>query len=134
MNNTLKQIRVNALQYSERDMAHKLGLSLEDYKRIENDCPLNMNYLIKLSQSVGKSIDELLNMKKEEVVFKIGNAWQSVDEFNSKVKDFLNIENLNINDSGEFNKEISDILNVISKMSRKPRIALVGKSDVGKST
>ena len=46
-------------------MAHKLGLSLEDYKRIENDCPLNMNYLIKLSQSVGKSIDELLNMKKE---------------------------------------------------------------------
>lgn len=134
MNNTLKQIRVNALQYSERDMAHKLGLSLEDYKRIENDCPLNMNYLIKLSQSVGKSIDELLNMKKEEVVFKIGNAWQSVNEFNSKVKDFLNIENLNINDSGEFNKEISDILNVISKMSRKPRIALVGKSDVGKST
>ena len=134
MNNTLKQIRVNALQYSERDMANKLGLSLDEYKRIENDCPLNMNYLIKLAQSVGKSIDELLNMKKKEVVFEIGNAWKSVDEFNFKVKEFLNTENLNINDSGEFNKEISDLLNTITKMSRKPRVALVGKSDVGKST
>ena len=39
MNETLKQIRINALQYSEKDMATKLGLPLSEYKEIENDKP-----------------------------------------------------------------------------------------------
>ena len=52
MNETLKQIRINALQYSEKDMATKLGLPLSEYKEIENDKPLNFTLLIRLSQAV----------------------------------------------------------------------------------
>jgi len=37
MNETLKQIRINALQYSEKDMAIKLDMSLSDYKKIEDN-------------------------------------------------------------------------------------------------
>ena len=80
MNETLKQIRINALQYSEKDMATKLGLPLSEYKEIENDKPLNFTLLIRLSQAVGKTIDDLLNAQKQEFKFDIDNAFQTISE------------------------------------------------------
>lgn len=35
MNNNLKEIRINALGLSEKDLAQKLGISLDEYKRLE---------------------------------------------------------------------------------------------------
>ena len=95
MNETLKQIRINALQYSEKDMARKLGISLSEYKKIE-DKPLEMGLLIKLAQAVGKPIDNLVNTQKQEIKFDIDDAFQTVDELkdkeglsNAKEPDFL---------------------------------------------
>lgn len=67
MNKTLKQIRINALQCSEKDMASKLDLSLSDYREIENDRTIKLDHLSKLSQATGKSIDELVNGQTHEV-------------------------------------------------------------------
>ena len=89
MNETLKQIRINALQYSEKDMATKLGLPLSEYKEIENDKPLNFTLLIRLSQAVGKTIDDLLNAQKQEFKFDIDNAFQTISELKSKLNDFV---------------------------------------------
>lgn len=88
MNKTLKDIRINALQYSKKDMATKLGMSLSDYKKEENE-PLEMSILIRLSNAVGKTIDYLLNMQKQEIKFEIDDAWQSVDDLKDKLNEFI---------------------------------------------
>ena len=78
MNETLKQIRINVLQYTEEDLAIKLGMSVSEYIQIENN-PLDLLILTKLSQAVGMPIEKLLNTKKQEIKFDIDNAFKSVD-------------------------------------------------------
>ena len=129
MNETLKQIRINALQYSEKDMARKLGISLSEYKKIE-DKPLEMGLLIKLARAVGKPIDNLVNTQKQEIKFDIDDAFQTVDELKDKLNDFVN----QIQNDGDKDLDLIELLSTVNKMARKPRIAFVGRSDVGKST
>ena len=130
MNETLKDIRINALQYSEKDMAIKLGMSLSDYKKKENQ-PLDTNLLIQLSTAVGWKIDNLLNMQKQEIKFEIDDAWQNVDELIKRLKDFIEKSS---NITGVPDSDLQKLMDKVQKMIRKPRVALVGRSDVGKST
>ena len=130
MNNTLKQIRLNALQYSEKDMAKKLGMTVTEYKKIENNA-LELELLAKLANAVGKSIDDLLNMQKQEVRFEIGDGWQSVHELKNKLREYL--EQFSNNEDGD-DVVFQELMDSVEKMTRKPRVAFVGRSDVGKST
>lgn len=130
MNNTLKQIRLNALQYSEKDMAKKLGMTVTEYKKIENN-PLELELLAKLANAVGKSIDDLLNMQKQEVRFEIGDGWQSVHELKNKLREYL--EQFSNNEDGN-DVVFKELMDSVEKMTRRPRVAFVGRSDVGKST
>ena len=130
MNETLKQIRINALQYSAKDMALKLGISLDEYLKIENE-PLEMNRLILLSKAVGKTIDDLLNMQKQEIKFHIDNAWQTVNELRDELRAFTEKSS---SITGNPDPDLSKLMLVVDKMARKPRVAFVGRSDVGKST
>ena len=132
MNGTLKQIRLNALQYSEKDMAKKLGMTLSEYKKMEKENkPLELDILAKLANAVGKSIDDLLNMQKQEVKFEIDDGWQSVNELKSKLQEYF--EQLSNNDDG-IDSVFQELMGSVVKMTRKPRVAFVGRSDVGKST
>lgn len=131
MNETLKQIRINALQYSEKDMANKLNMSLSEYINIENNKPLDIMLLSKLAIAVGKPIEDLLNMQKQEIKFDIKNAFQTVGELKNKLNDFV----YQMKDAGESsNLDFQELLNTVNRMTRKPRVAFVGRSDVGKST
>jgi transcriptional regulator with XRE-family HTH domain len=135
MNETLKQIRINALNFSEEDMATKLNMSVAEYINLERQ-QISIGTLERVSKAVGKSIDELVNKRKEKIKFEIGDAWNSVEEFKKSISDFLGPKNRVIQDSNneQMKRDIVSLLNTVEKMSRKPRVAFVGKSDVGKST
>lgn len=130
MNETLKDIRINALQYSEKEMAIKLDLSLSDYKKKENQ-PLDTRLLIQLSKAVGWTIDDLLNIQKQEIKFEIDDAWQNVDELIKRLREFIEKSS---NITGVPDPDLQKLMDKVQKMIRKPRVALVGRSDVGKST
>ena len=134
MNNTLKQIRLNALQYSEKDMANKLGMTLTEYKKLEIESeskPLELELLMKLANAVGKPIDDLLKMQKQEVRFEIGDGWQSVHELKNKLREYF--EQFSTIEEGN-DVVFQELMDSVEKMTRKPRVAFVGRSDVGKST
>lgn len=131
MNETLKQIRINALQYSEKDMATKLGLSDSEYKNVENNKPLDIMLLSKLAQAVGKPIESLLNAQKQEFKFDIDNAFQTVGELKNKLNNLVN-QIRNVGESTDL--DLQRLLYTVDKMTRKPRVAFIGRSDVGKST
>lgn len=135
MNNSLKEIRINALQYNIEDMASKLNMSISEYRKIEEQ-PLELNTLVKLSQALGLEIDYLLNKQKEELNFHIENSWSTINSFIDQFSEFTDkttefIENLG---DDQFKKEVADLTTSIKTMLRKPRVAFVGRSDVGKST
>lgn len=126
INETLKQIRVNALGFSVKEMAEKLDMPISEYEKIENEYPIPLSILMEVAQSVNKPIDFLLNMQKEEIKFDIKNGWLSIYDLECKLSRFLITYRSSID--SEF------LLNLLKKMIRKPRIAFVGHSDVGKST
>ena len=119
------------MQYSEKDMATKLGLSMVEYKNVENNKPLDIMLLSKLAQAVGKPIESLLNAQKQEFKFDIDNAFQTVGELKNKLNNLVN-QIRNVGESTDL--DLQRLLYTVDKMTRKPRVAFIGRSDVGKST
>lgn len=66
-NETLKQIRINALGFSVKEMAEKLNMPISEYEKIENEHPISLDMLIKVGQSIDKPIGFLLDTQKEEI-------------------------------------------------------------------
>ena len=125
-NETLKQIRVNALGFSAEEMAEKLGMPISAYEKIENERPVSLYMLTTVAQKTGKSIDFLLNVQKEKNQFFIKDKWLSIYTIERKLSQFL------INNRDDIDSD--SLLSLLQKTARKPRIAFVGHSDVGKST
>lgn len=138
MNNNLKEIRINALGLSEKDLAQKLGMSLDEYKRLEAESvkknQVEMALLIKLSQATGVSLDNLVNVTKAKVEFKIDDNWNSVKSFRDNFNTYIKQHEGLFRSDNYFIKKINELSILVNRMARKPRVALVGRSDVGKST
>ena len=139
MNKTLEEVRMNALRLSKSDLAMKLNMTLEDYDRYEQNSnrqnKIELELLIKISQATGISIDKLVNTAPEKVDFTISDNWNSISAFKKSILKYLleGIENPQIS-SPEFKNKITEIQQLVLAGARKPRMALVGRSDVGKST
>lgn len=138
MNNNLKEIRINALGLSEEDLAQKLGMSLNEYIHLEAESvkknQVDLVLLTKLSQATGQSLDYLINVQKTKVEFKIGDNWNSVKSFRDSFNTYIR-QNESIFRADEyFVKKLKELSSLVNSMARKPRVALVGRSDVGKST
>lgn len=131
-NKNLKQIRINALHLSQQDVAFKLGISLSEYQELENQSTIDLELLSKLSRAVGKPIDFLVDTQKEEIKFEINDTWASVDKLKLTLSNFL--KKSNALEDPRLKTQMESLLETINKMAKKPRIALVGRSDVGKST
>lgn len=126
VNETFKQIRVNALGFTVKEMAEKLDMPVCEYENIENERPIPSTMLVKVAQATGKSIEALLNVQKEKIKFDIKNQWFSIYDIERKLSQFL-ISNRAYIDS-------ESLLDILHKTVRKPRVAFVGRSDAGKST
>ena len=126
INKTLKQIRINSLGFSAKEMADKLNMPVSEYEKIENERPLPSDLLIKVAQATGKSMEFLLNVQKKEIKFEIKNQWISIYDLERKLSQFLLGNRSYI--------ESESLLTLLKKMVRKPRVAFVGRSDAGKST
>lgn len=125
VNETLKQIRVNVLGFSVEEMARKLNMSVSEYERMENERPIPSLILVKVAQAVGMPIEDLLNVQKEEIKFDIKDEWISIYDIERNLSKFL-IANREYIDS-------EPLLGLLKNMVRKPKVAFVGRSDVGKS-
>ena len=90
MTPTLKEIRTNSLHYTENDICIKLNISLDEYKKLENEPQIPLNLLMTLAEATGKTLDELLQIKKEKIEFQISNSWNCIDNFITKIITTIN--------------------------------------------
>lgn len=139
MNHTIKEIRVNALGLSKPDFAKKLGMSLTEYENLENSSTQHNNIkfedLIKIAHSTGMPIEALINVSAPKMDFTIEDNWSAITSFKQSILKYLNdgIQNQQMN-TPLFTTKLAEISQLIEKGARKPKVALVGRSDVGKST
>lgn len=138
MNNNLREVRINALGLSEEDLAQKLGVSQNEYKRLEAESvkknQVDLVLLTKLSNATGLSLNRLANEIKTKVEFKINDNWNSVKSFKDNFNSYMRQNESLFSKDDYFVKKIKDLTVLVNRMARKPRVALVGRSDEGKST
>ena len=93
MNNNLREVRINALGLSEEDLAQKLGVSQNEYKRLEAESvkknQVDLVLLTKLSNATGLSLNRLANEIKTKVEFKINDNWNSVKSFKDNFNSYM---------------------------------------------
>ena len=93
-----------------------------------------MVLLNQLANATGLLIDQLVNKVKTKVEFKINDNWNSVKSFKDNFNSYMRQNESLFSKDDNFVKKIKDLTVLVNRMARKPRVALVGRSDVGKST
>lgn len=129
----LKHFRQEVLKISQVELAQQLEVSRDKIVRMENDPEkIELGMIIKLAQVTGQTLEELTGYRKEvPKSFTVNNNWTKITEFKKKV---LN-EFLKVTSHNNFNplKEKFENFNRFNNPI-KPKIAVLGMSDAGKST
>ncbi|MBT2217995.1 dynamin family protein [Virgibacillus dakarensis] len=129
----LKNFRQDILGKSQAELATMLEVSRDKVVRMENEPgKIELDMIIKLAQVTGQTLEELTGYsKKLPNTFSVLNKWEKVEEFKNLVNDKL-LSLINDKNAGPIN-EVCDNFKKIYNPA-KPKIAVLGMSDAGKST
>ena len=132
----LKKFRENSLKINQSEFAKLTGLRQDHVSRLEKT-PKSISYdeLIKIANTFGLTLDQLVNFKKPEPrTITVANEWKNNKEYKSTLVNYLDRKKFsNSVESLDVNFKIKDFKIKFYQIVRKPKIALVGRSDVGKS-
>ncbi|MEK4885936.1 dynamin family protein [Bacillus sp. FSL W8-0223] len=129
----LKTFRQEVLNLSQSELADRLGVSRDKIVRMENDPgKIELRMLIKLAKITGQTLEELTGFKKEiPNTFSVKNNWKNVEDLKKLIQNELT-KLQNHSDFSNFKDEIIQLGRLNNPV--KPRIAVLGMSDAGKST
>ena len=132
----LKKFRENSLKITQSEFAKLTGLRQDHVSRLEKT-PKSISYdeLINIANTFGLTLDQLVNFKKPEPrTITVANEWKNNKEYKSTLVNYLDRKKFsNSVESLDVNFKIKDFKIKFYQIVRKPKIALVGRSDVGKS-
>ena len=132
-----KSLREDKLKLSKEDMADMLGVDVSKIQEWEanNDIPFSKIQII--SKETGMDFNKLLEYEKpQQEKFNPRDIWdEKVNYTKNIIYDYIQ-KALNKNDISEEHKSkyITDLQISLEKITRKPTISIVGRSDAGKST
>lgn len=129
----LKTFRTKHLNNMSQDaFAKQIGISQDKVSRMEADpSQVSLDIIIKIATHFGMSLDELISLPKSapEALY-VDYTWGTNDYIKKTLIDYISKQNV----SASFKKDINDLEDLINKSIRKPKVAFIGRSDVGKST
>ena len=135
---SLKQFRELKLKMSQKTLAEKLGIKEEELISIENDDieDISPKFIRILADAVGVRMGSIYDYQPFETI-KIKDNWSKNKKIKQDITRLVREEKKKILDQhGEIDeiKYVDEIENSIFYSIRKPRIALMGMSDAGKSS
>lgn len=147
INFDLRSFREDVLKMTQEQFAQLIGKQQHDISRYEkNPKDISIDVLVTIASRTGSTLDELIKYEKSKVEpLYVEDTWSSVNQYKGKVLDYVNDQIIR-NDSlwkegfeafeleDGIPKILSQLKKQISFMVRKPKVALVGYSDAGKST
>lgn len=129
----LKSFRAKQLNgMSQEDFARQVGISQDKVSRMESDpSQVSLDVLIKIATHFGMSLDELIRLPKPIAqALQIDYTWSSAEFIRRTLLDYIAGNDV----ADTYQAEIKELSAVVEKTLRKPKVAFIGRSDVGKST
>lgn len=129
----LKNFRAKQLNgMSQEDFAKQVGISQDKVSRMESDPKqVSLEILIKIATHFGMTLDELISLPKPMAqALSVDYTWSSAEFICQTLLDYISHNNVD----SAYGSEIKELAALVEKTIRKPKVAFIGRSDVGKST
>lgn len=129
----LKNFRTKHLNgMSQEDFAKQVGISQDRVSRMESDPrQVSLDVLVKIATHFGMTLDELINLPMPKLqALNVDYTWSSAEFIRHTILEYISKNGV----SATYEKEIKELTTLVEKTIRKPKVAFIGRSDVGKST
>ena len=130
----LKKFRREHLNgMSQEEFARQIGISQDRVSRMEADPgQITLEILLQISEHFGISLGELIKTPEQHLeALQVENTWASSEFIKKTIIEYIG---KNINLSNDSYHTLDDLSDIVKTSLQKPKIAFVGRSDVGKST
>ncbi len=134
----LKFIRENKFKMTQKDFSELIGIEPEEISRLEqfpDEIPLSI--LKKIADATGTTVDVLVSYKPETITpLKVDDTWRKPSFTKSSIVDYIDGELKVYRESwgDKYDQYIDELRKGVEEVISKPKVAVVGFSDVGKST
>lgn len=127
---TFRSKQLNGM--SQEEFAKQIGISQDKVSRMESDpSQVSLDVLVKIAMHFGMSLDELISLPKPIMhALSVDYTWSSAEFIRRTLLDYINKSEIN----ATYEKDIHELTALVEKTIRKPKVAFIGRSDVGKST
>lgn len=135
----LRYFREIILKSTQTELARQLGIRQDAVSRMEKaPDEITINMLMNIAEKTGYSIEDLLSLQHQQVeTLFVEDNWTSLLKKRNQIMDYIDGLTSSIIEQS-YNQEALNKLNAfknnLKKIIKKPRVAFLGNSDVGKST
>ena len=133
----LKSFRENTLKMTQAEFANLIGVRQDYISRLEQSTEqIPLEVLVKIANVTGTTLDELIKYKRPTPKpLEVDDTWRSADFTKRTIVDYIIDCGASYRSQwGEnYDKYISELREKVERVIAKPKVAIVGHSDVGKS-
>ena len=133
----LRSFRENKLKMTQTEFAELIGVRQDYVSRLEQSTgQIPLELLIRIANATGTTLDELVNYKRPSPKpLKVNDTWRDANFIKCSIIDYIDNRTKKCKESWDnnYDKYIPELRENIERIMSKPKIAVVGHSDVGKS-
>jgi len=132
----LKSFREESKYPTQKEFAELIGVRQDTISRLEkNPDSIGLDVLVKIANATGTTLDELVGYKKVfPEALEVENTWNSVAFTKKRITEYISKALTKKFQNENHTKMIVEMSELTEKSLRKPKMAIVGLSDSGKST
>ena len=131
-----KSLRSDKLKLTQEEFANLYGISIQEVQELDKTGKPDMDLIVKIATKSGLDFNTILSYEKPRVKpISAKDTWEKTNFTKKSLSGYLNsaLEQMDIPDDMQKNY-IDDLeIGIMSKFV-KPTVAIVGRSDTGKST
>lgn len=130
-----KSFRENKLNLTQTQFAELIGEEQSQISRWEKSGDMPIRAVMKICQQTGLDFNTLFEWEKPELeALNVKNSWSNMDFTKHSLTDYIETKLREMDAPRKYRKKYIDDIQVIINNIRKPKLAIVGRSDAGKST
>ncbi|KGX88666.1 hypothetical protein N781_09715 [Pontibacillus halophilus JSM 076056 = DSM 19796] len=133
----LRDFRQDVLKITQAEFANLIGVRQDNVSRMEkNPETIDLSMLMNIANATGQSLDQLVGYKKDvPQALEVENVWKENENMKHVLLDYLenNIEHLPL-ETEWYDNIVKELEEMFQTMFKKPKVAVVGMSDAGKSS
>lgn len=132
----LRTFRKNK-RMNQTEFAALLGVTQDKVSRMErNPGSITIDELLLIAEKTGCSTNQLLKDKKAVIeALQVEDTWSETKKFKDKVVTYFNkIEMVDNSTNTNYEELKNEVISMLDKTIRKPKVVVLGRSDTGKST